>query len=182
MPGKHISDVELFDEESSSDESTRFRTDSSLTSSINITEEIFNELNSRQINDVPYEWKLTLSDIKRICKYIDTSIFDNERCCIWKGYVTNVNNSTKGLYVNFFFKKKKVALHRLLYSNYVAPLNDNEYLKFKCENKGTCCNVNHYEKYRYSRHDDNGERTQRRIQKKDESVSILLCNIVVDFD
>lgn len=112
---------------------------------------IFRELIKNQIKDVPSKWKLTINDIKRICKYIDTSIFDATKCCIWNGYVTNANNSNKGVYVNFYFKNKKVALHRLLYSNFVSPLDSSEYLKFSCDNKGVCCNVNHYEKYKYSK-------------------------------
>ena len=113
--------------------------------------EIFKELIKRQLPDVPAQWKLNINDMKRICKYINTSIFDTETCCIWNGYITNINNSNKGTYVNFYFRNKKVALHRLLYSNFVAPLDSSEYLKFNCENKGICCNINHYEKYKYSK-------------------------------
>src|SRR5579872_962972 len=110
--------------------------------------QIFKELIINQIDNIPPDWKLNISDMKRICKYIDNSIFMDERsCCLWKGYITNLNNSNKGTYINFYFRNKKVALHRLLYSNYVEPLDTSEYLKFKCVNKGICCNVNHYEKY-----------------------------------
>lgn len=111
---------------------------------------LLKELVKKQLKNVPPKWKLELSDIKRISKYIDTSIFDPTQCSIWNGYITNNNNnSNKGSYVNFYFKNKKIALHRLLYSNYVTPLTDNEYLKYKCNNKGKCCNINHYEKYTY---------------------------------
>jgi hypothetical protein len=110
---------------------------------------VFKELIKKQIPDTPIKWKLNINDIKRICKYIDDSIFDPDKCCIWNGYVTNVNNSNKGTYINFYFRNKKVALHRLLYSNFVAPLEASEYLKFNCPNKGICCNINHYEKYKY---------------------------------
>lgn len=113
--------------------------------------DIYKELISKQLKNVPDEWRLGASDMKRICKYIDTSIFDENQCCFWKGYITNANSSNKGTYVNFYFKHKKVALHRLLYSNFVAPLSSNEYLKFNCENKGICCNVCHYRKYKYSK-------------------------------
>lgn len=113
--------------------------------------EIFKELIKRQLPDVPTQWKLNINDMKRICKYISTSIFDENNCCLWNGYITNINNSNKGTYVNFYFRNKKVALHRLLYSNFVAPLDSSEYLKFNCENKGICCNINHYEKYKYSK-------------------------------
>jgi hypothetical protein len=111
---------------------------------------IFEELIAKQLTTVPLEMKLSVSDMKRICKYIKTSIFGTD-CCFWYGYVTNANTN-KGIYVNFYFKSKKVALHRLLYSNFVAPLTENEYLKINCPNRngsGVCCNVNHYEKYRY---------------------------------
>lgn len=110
---------------------------------------ILQELIEKQLSNISSEWKLNINDMKRICKYIDISIFDESNCCIWNGYITEINNSNKSTYVNFYFKDKKIALHRLLYSNYVTPLNSNEYLKFNCENKGTCCNVNHYQKYQY---------------------------------
>jgi hypothetical protein len=113
--------------------------------------DLFKELINKQIEDIPSHWKLGINDMRRICKYIKTSIFDPTECCIWNGYITNMNNSTKGTYVNFYFQNKKVALHRLLYSNFVAPLDSNEYLKFNCEHKGICCNVNHYEKYKYTK-------------------------------
>ena len=49
-------------------------------------------------------------------------------------------------YINFYFKGKKCALHRLLYLNYVGKLENKEYLKYKCKNKGVCCNINHFNK------------------------------------
>ena len=122
--------------------------------SIKNSNEIFKELIKRQLPDVPTQWKLNINDMKRICKHIDTSIFDKNLCCIWTGYITNMNNSNKGTYVNFYFRCKKVALHRLLYSNFVAPLDSSEYLKFNCDNKGICCNINHYEKYKYSKNNN----------------------------
>lgn len=114
--------------------------------------DIYNEMLNNQISNIPRKWKLTESDINRICQYIDDSIFSDDinKCCIWKGYITNVNNSNKGTYVNFYFNKKKMALHRLLYANFVSSLKSDEYIKFKCKNKGTCCNITHYEKYTYS--------------------------------
>ena len=114
-------------------------------------DKIFNELIKHQLINIPTQWKLNINDMKRIRKYIDTSIFDENDCCIWNGYITNMDNTNKGVYVNFYFGDKKVALHRLLYSNFVAPLKSNEYIKFKCDNKGICCNINHYEKCKYSK-------------------------------
>lgn len=110
---------------------------------------LYKEMISKQIlvNNVN---KLSTQDMQRITKNLNISIFDNNECSIWKGYITNINNKNRGTYVNFFFKKKKVALHRLLYNNYVSVLNTDEYIKFTCENKGKCCNVNHMKKYKYN--------------------------------
>ena len=110
----------------------------------------FNELLKKQIIGIPIEKKLNYNDIKRISKFIKSSIFDTKKCSIWDGYVTNENNNTKGIYINFYFNKKKIALHRLLYINYIGILSDNEYLKFSCKNKGKCCNIYHMKKYVYN--------------------------------
>jgi hypothetical protein len=114
-------------------------------------DEILRELLNKQIDDVDIDKKMQYSDLKRMCKYIDTSIFDEDQCCIWKGYVTNSNNSKKGTYINFYFKGKKAALHRLLYCNFVEELSNECYLKFNCENKGTCCNISHLKKFYYNK-------------------------------
>jgi hypothetical protein len=110
----------------------------------------FNEMLKKQIGGIPSDKKLNYNDIKRISKFIKSSIFDKKKCSIWAGYITNENNSNKGTYINFYFNKKKIALHRLLYINYVGILSDNEYLKFSCENKGKCCNIHHMNKYTYN--------------------------------
>ena len=36
-----------------------------------------------------------------------------------------------------------MALHRLLYINFIGQLYSNSYLEFTCPNKGVCCNINH---------------------------------------
>ena len=113
-------------------------------------DKIFKELVAKQKKDIPTNKKLQLSDIKRIARRISGSISDPNKCSIWSGYITNINNAAKGTYVNFYFRKKKVALHRLLYINFVGPLEDDEYLKFNCENKGKCCNVHHMNKFKYN--------------------------------
>ena len=111
------------------------------------------ELISNQLKNIPASRRLLYKDLARVTKYINTSIFDEEQCCIWDGYVTNAKNAKKGTYINFFFRNKKVALHRLLYENFVGSLGDEHYLKFSCddeENKGKCCNINHMIKYKYN--------------------------------
>lgn len=150
--------------------------------------DIFKELIAKQLPNVPPESKLNVNDMKRICKYISTSIFNQDACTIWTGYVTNIKNSNKGTYVNFYFKNKKVALHRLLYSNFVAPLHSNEYLKFNCENRGVCCNVNHYEKYKYSKTNEGPKKdastTNCRIHPKE--ITIVgrsdVDKLIINFD
>jgi hypothetical protein len=112
-------------------------------------DEILIELLGKQLKNVPIDKKFKYSDLKRLCKYIKSSIFDESNCSLWSGYVTNSNKNDKGLYINFYFKGKKAALHRLIYLNFVDELTDNEYLKFTCPNKGKCCNIYHLKKFNY---------------------------------
>jgi hypothetical protein len=135
---------------------------------------LLKELISRQINSIPQNKKLQYSDLKRICKYINSSIFDENNCCLWKGYVTNANSLNKGTYINFYFRKKKAALHRLLYINFVEELGDDEYLKFNCENKGRCCNIDHLRKFKYNKRSniDNKTKSNKRSKKK-KSIKII---------
>jgi hypothetical protein len=102
------------------------------------------ELIQNQLKTVQNDKKLLYNDLKRISKYIKTSIFGDE-CSIWHGYITAIKHDDKNSYINFFFRKKKYALHRLLYINYIGELHDSEYLKFNCVNKGKCCNINHFQ-------------------------------------
>lgn len=114
---------------------------------------ILNELISSQRDETPIDRKLRYKDLCRITKYIATSIFDQNDCCLWDGYITNLTNISKGTYINFYFRNKKVALHRLLYENFVEIMDDDEYLKYTCENRGKCCNVKHMIKYKYNNED-----------------------------
>ena len=106
---------------------------------------IFQELIKKQRKNLHSDKKLSLSDLKRIASYLNSSIFTND-CSFWNGYVTVSKLSVKSetSFVNFFFNGKKQALHRILYYNFIDDLNENEYLKFSCENKGKCCTLNHF--------------------------------------
>lgn len=104
---------------------------------------IFQELIINQRKDCKDNKKLSLSDMKRIAKNLKTSIFNKNECSIWNGYITNYNKVDKPNYINFYFRHKKVALHRLLFENYITELGDDQYLKFNCKNKGCCVNINH---------------------------------------
>ena len=57
-----------------------------------------------QRKNVPEDKKLYLHDIKRVCKNIKHSIFDDTNCCLWGGYITNLNKANKGTYINFYFR------------------------------------------------------------------------------
>ncbi len=110
---------------------------------------IFNELISKQLKNIQPCKRLECDDLKRICKHVNTSLFDPKCCCLWTGYITNDNNTNKSSYINFYFHKKKLALHRLLYANFVDNLHPDDFLRFNCKNKGKCCNVNHFIKCKY---------------------------------
>lgn len=109
------------------------------------------ELKSKQLQNVPSSKKLRPGDIHRIVQHTDTSIFDEDKCCLWTGYITNLKNKRKGTYINFYFRdKKKVALHRLLYANFKGDISSKDYIKYSCANKGKCCNINHMVKFEYN--------------------------------
>jgi hypothetical protein len=108
------------------------------------------ELLLKQLPNVNPTKKLTYSDMKRISKFLVTSIFDENNCSIWNGYITNEKKQTKGIYINFYFNQKKIALHRLLYLNFIGNILNTEYIKFTCTNKGKCCNIHHMKKYIYN--------------------------------
>ena len=102
---------------------------------------IYQELIQNQRKNLNQDKKLSLSDLKRVSTYLNKTIF-SEECSLWQGYVTEIKKSS--YFVNFFFKGKKQALHRLLYYNFVNDITDSEYLKFTCENKGKCCSLKHF--------------------------------------
>lgn len=99
------------------------------------------DLINNQKDDIDGNKKFDVKSLQRISRNLDDTIFSN-KCVIWKGYITYISN-TDTHYINFFFNGKKHALHRLLYLNYIGEVNKNEYLKYTCENKGKCCNINH---------------------------------------
>jgi hypothetical protein len=105
--------------------------------------QIINKLDTmikKQLNNIHPNKKLDIEDMKRIIKFTDNCIITSKECVLWKGFITNNKNT----YINFYFKGKKIALHRLLYINYINKLYDNQYLTFNCNSKGLCCNINHF--------------------------------------
>ena len=68
------------------------------------------ELKRRQLPNIAPSKRLRPNDIHRIVQHTDNSIFDEDKCCLWTGYITNLKNKRKGTYINFYFRNKKVAL------------------------------------------------------------------------
>ena len=101
------------------------------------------ELINNQL-DIEDKLKLDNKSLNRISRNVDKSIFGDE-CVFWKGYITYIA-STDIHYINFFYKGNKYALHRILYKNYIGELDKSEYIKYTCDNKGKCCNINHFQK------------------------------------
>jgi len=125
------------------------------------------ELLQNQRKNIPSDKKLLYNDLKRIGKYLPNSIF-NDECSLWTGYITSIKGvNNENQYINFYFKGKKHALHRLLYINFIGELNDNEYIKFKCMNKGKCCNIHHFYKNNSSIPKEKDPNESNDVQKKD---------------
>lgn len=147
-------------------------------------DKIFSELIKNQRKTIISDKKLMYNDLKRISKYLITSIFNNE-CSLWNGYVTIINKDIKNSYINFYYCGKKYSLHRLLYINYIGDLQDSEYIKFKCNNKGRCCNINHF--YKNNKNEDNESKSSMSttpINISDDIIDTLKehpDNIIVDF-
>lgn len=102
---------------------------------------IIDEMINKQLKNIKNDKKLLYTDIKRIVKNIKFSIFGDE-CSIWNGYIVNLHDN-RSSYINFYFKNKKLALHRLLYCNYTGSIDNNERIYFSCNNKGKCCTIKH---------------------------------------
>ena len=85
--------------------------------------------------------KLSFDDIKRIDKYIEEDIFNNENkeCIIYRGEL-------KKNYATISFKGRKVSVHRLLYHNYIDDIKERDQIAFLCENRSICCNLKHFYK------------------------------------
>jgi len=114
-----------------------------MNSNINNQNIFFQELIKNQRKNLILEKTLKLSDLRRISSYLPASIFEN-KCAIWNGYITEIKNDY--YYINFYFNGKKHALHRLLYYNFIDDIEDDEYLKYNCIDKGKCCCIFHFTK------------------------------------
>ena len=136
---------------------------------------LVDELINNQLKDIPDEKKLLYKDFLRIAKNLNSSIFDEDFCSIWTG-CAHTDKETKKISVHFYFRQKKLSLHKLLYVNFVGPLLENESIKFTCRNRGHCCNINHLIKVTK---EDKQKATEKKIQKEQEE---LKRSFTIDFD
>ena len=126
------------------------------------------------------KYQLEINDLTRFLKHIDTSIFNTDECVLWSGSLTKCNNG-KSHYVNYYLNKRKLALHRILYINFVGDLDHNQYLKYTCDNPGKCCNIKHFVKVNDEEPDsesdiDSVEPEIKKEPKKIENVIIRKLN------
>jgi hypothetical protein len=147
----------------------------------NGSNDFLKELLINQIKNIDSNKKLNYGDIKRISKFLTSSIFSENTCSIWNGYVTNEKNQSKGTYINFYYNKKKIALHRLLYINYIGEISNKEYIRFVCDNKGKCCNINHMKKYSYNRNFIKINNTNNNTNTKNINISFTTNDLTVEF-
>jgi hypothetical protein len=103
---------------------------------------LLNNIINLQRPNIRSDKLLLQKDLKRIINRTGGIINNTNECILWKGYITH----NKIDYINFYFRGKKCALHRILYINFKGKLKDNDYLEFTCidkSNRGRCCNINH---------------------------------------
>ena len=136
---------------------------------------LLDEILARQLNNLPENYKISYKDFLRILKYIKSSLLCEDFCCIWTGNVTQ-NDDGQNEYISFVFRKDKISLQRLLYINFIGPLQDNEDIKYKCKNKGRCCNINHLIKMTKEEKD---KKVEEKIQKEKEE---LKRSFTIEFD
>lgn len=101
-------------------------------------------LYNKQLENIDNRYKLSYKDMIRLSFYINGDPFSETECCKWNGAISLSTHNSK--YINFWFKRKKYSLHRILYMNYRGNLPKNKYLRFTCNDynmKGVCCNINH---------------------------------------
>jgi hypothetical protein len=152
---------------------------------MNNKNDLLKELIKNQRKNIKVNNKLSLSDMNRISNNLENSILCQNECSIWKGYITNNNSSNRSKYINFYFNHKKTALHRLLYINYVDKLEKNEYIKYSCNNKGICCNINHLKKSKKNNIKKIKKNYIKKNKKNDDNNddnNEIISNNIVSFD
>ncbi len=176
-----ISDDDINDDTNDINKKNDISAENDINGSNLKSNDFLKELLINQIKNINPNKKLNYGDIKRISKFLVSSIFSENTCCIWNGYVTNEKNQSKGTYINFYFNKKKIALHRLLYINYIGEISNKEYIRFTCDNKGKCCNINHMKKYSYNRNIIKINNNNNNINSNNINISYTTNDLTVEF-
>jgi len=141
-----------------------------MINSVNYKNNILENLIKNQSEYVELKSKLLLSDLKRLTNNLSKDIFCDE-CSLWKGPILVANNKE---YISFFINGKKVSLNRILYKNYIGDLNDKEYLKYSCSNKGRCCSLKHLYKINKKIKENNlEEKKEEIIENKKKNSNIV---------
>jgi hypothetical protein len=105
---------------------------------------IINEILEKQLDNIDEKKKLTYKDILKILTKIDSPSFFNEnKCVLW----CKTSNTIK---IDNDINRRNIV-QRILYQNFVSnDLDRCEFIKYKCHNRQTCCNINHLYKTRKS--------------------------------
>jgi hypothetical protein len=135
-------------------------------------DEIINKLFANQLKEIDHKYYLNAKDIIRLSSYINSDPFSETKCCKWKGTISKSSHQSK--YINFWFNKKKQALHRILYINYIGNLPTNKYLRFNCQNinmRGICCNINHLDLINENNNENDKNLTKIDINQQNNKTS-----------
>ena len=79
-------------------------------------------------------------------------------------------------------------MHRLLYENYVSDIEENQYIKYNCSNKGICCNINHMytlvpeESKKESKKASKVQNKKKSKKKDTQKIKKEKTKLIVDFD
>jgi hypothetical protein len=122
------------------------------------------------------KYQLEINDLTRFLKHVDTSIFNTDECVLWSGSLTKCNNG-KSHYVNYYLNKRKLALHRILYINFIGDLDNKQYLKYICDNPGNCCNIKHFIKVNDEEIDDKNSVESEEIEVKEPKK--IVDNVII---
>jgi hypothetical protein len=103
------------------------------------------ELIDNQLTNVRQSKRLYFIDLQNIINNVESSLFNENKCCIWNGKMSSMFYPYNNAYMKIIYKNRKHSLQRLLYENYVGEILHNTYIKYTCNNNKikNCCNIKH---------------------------------------
>lgn len=90
------------------------------------------------IKQVGHYGKLDQKQLLKLSKRLPSDIFNNKKCCFYKGY-------ERRKHISMCHKGRSVTLHRMFYHNFVKHVGSRCKVVYKCKNKGICCNIKHFQ-------------------------------------